>query len=185
LVLDRIILITANAGKAAEYAAMLGVEVVPATAELSEVQSLDVAHVADRKAADAFAQIGEPVLVDDTGLSVEAWNGLPGALVAWFLGTVGPHGILSMASALTDRRASVTTALGYATETGVRVFTGTVSGTLAIEPRGAFGFGYDSIFIPDDDGGRRTYAEMTSEEKNQISHRRRAVEEMRHGLGLA
>jgi XTP/dITP diphosphohydrolase len=184
-VLDRITLITGNAGKAAEYAAMLGVEVTAAAAELTEVQSLDVAHVAARKAADAFAQIGEPVLVDDTGLIIEAWNGLPGALVTWFLGTVGPEGILSMASGLTDRRATVTTALGYATETGVRVFTGTVSGSLAIEPRGTFGFGYDRIFVPDNDAGRRTYAEMTSEEKNQISHRRRAVEEMRRGLGLA
>jgi XTP/dITP diphosphohydrolase len=184
-VLDRITLITGNAGKAAEYAAMLGVEVTAAAAELTEVQSLDVAHVAARKAADAFAQIGEPVLVDDTGLIIEAWNGLPGALVTWFLGTVGPEGILSMASGLTDRRATVTTALGYATETGVRVFTGTVSGSLAIEPRGTFGFGYDRIFVPDNDAGRRTYAEMTSEKKNQISHRRRAVEEMRRGLGLA
>jgi inosine/xanthosine triphosphate pyrophosphatase family protein len=56
-----------------------------------------------------------------------------------------------MASELTDRRATATTALGYATETGVRVFAGTVSGTLAMEPRGAFGFGYDSIFIPDNE----------------------------------
>jgi inosine/xanthosine triphosphate pyrophosphatase family protein len=89
LVLDRITLITGNAGKAAEYAAMLGVEVIPATVELSEVQSLDVAHVAARKAADAFAQIGEPVLVDDTGLSIEAWNGLPGA---WSRGSSAPSG---------------------------------------------------------------------------------------------
>ena len=92
--LDRIALITGNAGKAAEYAAMLGIEVTPAKAELTEVQSLDVADVAARKAADAYAQLGEPVLVDDTGLTIHAWNGLPGALVAWFIDTVGPQGIL-------------------------------------------------------------------------------------------
>jgi len=78
--LDRIALITGNAGKAAEYAAMLGIEVTPAKAELTEVQSLDVAHVAACKAADAYAQLREPVLVDDTGLTIHAWNGLPGAL---------------------------------------------------------------------------------------------------------
>jgi XTP/dITP diphosphohydrolase len=182
--LDRITLVTGNAGKAAEYAAMLGIDVTPARAELTEVQSLDVAHVAACKAADAYAQLREPVLVDDTGLTIHAWNGLPGALVAWFIDTVGPQGILDMAAGLTDRRATVSTALGYATADGVRVFQGTVNGTLATEPRGEAGFGYDSIFIPGSDTGQRTYAQMTGEEKNKISHRRRAVEAMRHSLGL-
>ena len=76
------------------------------------IQPLDVVTVAARKAADAFAQLREPVLVDDTGLAVHAWDGLPGALVVWFLGTVGPQGILDMAAGLTDRRATVSTALG-------------------------------------------------------------------------
>jgi XTP/dITP diphosphohydrolase len=180
--LDRITLITGNAGKAAEYAAMLGIDVTPAKAELTEVQSLDVARVAARKAADAYARLREPVLVDDTGLTLHAWNGLPGALVAWFIDTVGPQGILDMAAGITDRRATVSTALGYADATGVQVFTGTVDGSLATEPRGTSGFGYDPIFIPGSD--HRTYAQMTSEEKNKISHRRRAVEAMRNGLGL-
>ena len=183
--LDRIAFITGNAGKAAEYTAMLGIDVAPAKAELTEIQSLDVADVAARKAADAYAQLGQPVLVDDSGLTVRAWNGLPGALVAWFLHTVGTEGILAMAAGLADRRATVTTALGYATADGVRVFQASVNGTLATEPRGSSGFGYDSIFIPDGDASHRTYAEMTSDEKNKLSHRRLAVEEMRSALGLA
>ena len=75
-------------------------------------------------------------------------------------------------------------ALGYADATGVQVFTGTVDGSLATEPRGTSGFGYDPIFIPGIDSGHRTYAQMTSEEENKISHRRRAVEAMRNGLSL-
>jgi XTP/dITP diphosphohydrolase len=180
--LDRITLITGNAGKAAEYAAMLGIAVTPAKAELTEVQAIDVARVAARKAADAYPQLGEPVLVDDTGLTIHEWNGLPGALVAWFIDTVGPQGILDMAAGLTDRRATVTTALGYADATGVQVFQGAIHGALATDLIGSSGFGYDPIFIPDSD--HRTYAQMTSEEKNKISHRRRAVEAMRAGLGL-
>lgn len=182
--LDRVTLITGNTGKAAEYAAMLGIEVTAAKAELTEIQSLDVADVAARKAADAYAQLSEPVLVDDTGLTIHGWNGLPGALVVWWLDTVGPQGILDMAAGLTDRRATVTTALGYADKTGVQVFQGTVTGTLATEPRGTAGFGYDPIFIPGTDHSHRTYAQMTSDEKNTISHRRRAIEAMRTGLGL-
>jgi XTP/dITP diphosphohydrolase len=180
--LDRITLITGNPGKAREYAALLGIEVTAAAAELTEVQALDVAQVAARKAGDAFAQFGVPVLVDDTGLSIQAWNGLPGALVAWFLDTVGPQGILAMAAGLADRRATVTTALGYADDAGVRIFQGAVSGSLAAEPRGSNGFGYDAIFVPS--SGHRTFAEMTSQEKNQVSHRRLAVQAMRDGLGL-
>ena len=89
--LDRITLITGNAGKATEFAAMLGIEVTPAKAELTEIQALDVATVAKRKAADAYAQLGTPVLVDDTGLSLRGWNGLPGALIVWFVESVGAH----------------------------------------------------------------------------------------------
>jgi non-canonical purine NTP pyrophosphatase (RdgB/HAM1 family) len=182
--LDRITLITGNAGKAAEFAAMLGIEVTPARAELTEIQAIDVATVAKRKAADAYAQLGTPVLVDDTGLSLRGWNGLPGALIVWFVETVGAQGILSMAGNLADRTATAVTALGYADASGVQVFEGTVTGTLAAEPRGTAGFGFDPIFIPDDSDGR-TFAQMTSQEKNKISHRRRAVEAMRNRLGLA
>jgi|SRR5450756_330351 len=64
------------------------------------------------------------------------------------------------------------------------LFQGTVDGTLATESRGTSGFGYDPVFIPDGDSGHRTWAEMTSEEKNKVSHRRRAVEAMRNDLGL-
>jgi XTP/dITP diphosphohydrolase len=67
---------------------------------------------------------------------------------------------------------------------GVRVFQGTENGSLATEPRGTSGFGYDAIFIPGSDSSHRTYAQMTSQEKNKISHRKRAVQAMRNDLGL-
>ena len=108
----------------------------------------------------------------------------PNRIFAWFLDTVGLQGILDMAAGITDRRATATAALGNADATGVRVFHGTVDGTLVTEPRGTSGFGYDPVFVPDGDSGHRTWAEMTSEEKNTVSHRRRAVEAMRNDLGL-
>ena len=181
--LDRITLITGNAGKAAEFAVMLGIEVTAVKADLAEIQDLDVGQVAARKAADAFAQVGAPVLVDDTGLSIDGWNGLPGALVVWFIETVGAEGILKMAEGLTIRRATAVTALGYADASGVRVFRGMVDGSIATELRGTSGFGFDPIFIPD--GDSRTFAEMSGEEKNKVSHRGRAVEAMKYELGLA
>ena len=59
-----------------------------------------------------------------------------------------------------------------------------MDGTLASELRGTSGFGYDPVFIPDGDTGHRTWVEITGEEKNKVSHRRRAVEAMRNDLGL-
>jgi XTP/dITP diphosphohydrolase len=182
-VIDRISLITGNEGKAREYATLLGIEVSAVKEDLIEIQSLDVVDVVTRKVQDAWSKVHSPVLVDDTGLTLNAWNGLPGALVAWFLNSVGPQGILDMAAGVTDRAATVTTALGYADANGVRVFTGTLQGRLTTERRGDGGFGYDSIFVPA--GGDLTFAEMSSEEKNQISHRRLAVEELRVGLGIS
>ncbi|MFD2415716.1 RdgB/HAM1 family non-canonical purine NTP pyrophosphatase [Amycolatopsis pigmentata] len=182
-VIDRISLITGNEGKAREYAALLGIEVSALKEDLIEIQSLDVVEVVKRKVEDAYSKLQRPVLVDDTGLVLNAWNGLPGALVAWFLSSVGAQGILDMASEVADRSATVTTALGYADTNGVRVFTGTLEGTLTTERRGDGGFGYDSIFVPA--GTDLTFAEMSSEQKNAISHRRLAVEELQKGVGIS
>jgi non-canonical purine NTP pyrophosphatase (RdgB/HAM1 family) len=182
-VIDRISLITGNEGKAREYATLLGIEVSAVKEDLIEIQSLDVVEVVKRKVQDAYSKLQGPVLVDDTGLVLNAWNGLPGALVAWFLSSVGAQGILDMAAGVTDRSATVTTALGYADANGVRVFTGVLQGTLTTERRGDGGFGYDSIFVPS--GSDLTFAEMSSEQKNAISHRRLAVEELRRGLGIS
>jgi len=182
-VIDRIALITGNEGKTREYAALLGIEVSAVKADLVEIQSLDVVEVVKHKVQDAYSKLCSPVLVDDTGLVLNAWNGLPGALIAWFLSTVGTQGILDMAARVTDRAATVTTALGYADAHGVRVFTGTLVGTLTTERRGDGGFGYDSIFMPD--SSDLTFSEMSSDQKNAISHRRLAVEELRKGLGIS
>jgi XTP/dITP diphosphohydrolase len=182
-VIDRISLITGNEGKAREYGALLGIEVSAVKEDLIEIQSLDVVEVVKKKVEDAYSKLRTPVLVDDTGLVLNAWNGLPDALVTWFLSSVGAQGILDMAARVTDRTATVTTALGYADVNGVRVFTGTLEGTLTTERCGDGGFGYDPIFIPA--GSVVTFAEMSSEEKNGISHRRLAVEELRKGLSLS
>ncbi len=180
--IERVSLITGNDGKAREYSALLGIEVQAVKENLVEIQDLDVVKVVERKVEDAYAKLECPVLVDDTDLVLNGWNGLPGALVAWFLGAVGAQGILDMAASLSDRSATVTTALGYADADGVRIFTGTLQGSLTREQRGSGGFGYDSIFVPA--GEDLTFAEMSAEQKNMISHRRLAVDALRRGVGL-
>ncbi|ALG12259.1 hypothetical protein AOZ06_40195 [Kibdelosporangium phytohabitans] len=147
---------------------------------LPETQEVDVVAVAKAKAEAAYAQLREPVLVDDTGLTVHEWGKLPGAFIAWFLDNVGNEGIIKMLSGWDGRDASVTTAIGFCDGTTTKVFEGTVKGTISEAVRGGNGFGYDPIFIPI--GSNKTFAEMTDDEKDKVSMRRLALEQVKSWL---
>lgn len=168
-----ILFITGNSKKAEEVKAITGLDVKTRNLDIPEIQALNVEEVAKAKALAAFQLTGQPVIVDDTGMSIEALNGLPGALVAWFLDNLKPIGILKILNSERNRRASVSTCIGYADQNGVSVFTGIIYGKIANSLKGNNGFGYDPIFIPD--GYNKTYAEMTSDEKNEISMRKIAL----------
>ena len=156
-----------------EVRAITGLNVTAKNLDILEIQSLDVEEVAKAKARVAFEAVGQPVIVDDTGMSIEALGGLPGALIVWFVESIGPVGILRLMAKEKNRKASVSTCIAYADETGVFAFTGKILGTVSESLRGENRFGYDPIFIPD--GHDRTYAEMTADEKNKISMRKIAL----------
>lgn len=171
--MNEILFITGNSKKVEEVKAITGLNVIAKNLDIPEIQSLDVEEVAKAKALSAFNLTGQPVIVDDTGMSIESLGGLPGALVAWFLDTIGARGILNLLASEKNRKASVSTCIGYADESGASVFTGTIHGSISESFRGDGGFGYDPIFIPE--GHDRTYAEMTGDEKNEISMRKIAL----------
>lgn len=183
----RPIFVTSNPNKRREAARILDVELESVDLDLPEIQALDVAEVAARKALDAYEALGfppRPILVEDSGLIVEAWRGLPGALTKWFMSSVGSEGLCNMLEGSVDRSARAVCAVAVVpARTGgpesVEVFTGEVTGEVAPAPRGASGFGWDPIFIPD--GSARTYAEM-GDEKHGDSHRTRALEAARRWL---
>ena len=170
---EEILFITGNNKKAEEVRAITGLNVIAKNLDIPEIQSLSVEDVAKAKALSAFQTVGCPIIVDDTGMSIEALNGLPGALVAWFLDILKPEGIIKLLANERNRKASVSTCIAYADETGTFAFTGTIYGEISSVLKGENGFGYDPIFIPD--GYSKTYAEMTSDEKNQISMRKIAL----------
>lgn len=170
---EEILFITGNNKKAEEVRAITGLNVVAKNLDISEIQSLSVEDVAKAKALSAFQITGCPIIVDDTGMSIDALNGLPGALVVWFLDILKPEGILKLLTNESNRKASVSTCIAYADKTGVFAFTGIIYGEISGSLKGENGFGYDPIFIPD--GYSKTYAEMTSDEKNQISMRKIAL----------
>jgi len=165
--------VTGNSHKVAQIADVLDQPVIQAAIDLPEIQAVDVREVIEQKARAAYAIVGEPVLVEDTSLSFVAWNGLPGALIKWFLTTVGNEGLCQMLAAYDDKRAVAEAYLGYFDGHEFRVFSGKVTGTIADPPRGSNGFGWDPLFQPD--GSDKTFGEMTPAETAPFNMRRHAA----------
>lgn len=123
---------------------------------------------------------GLPTLAEDSGLEVEALGGRPGVYSARFAGadasdTANIEALLSLMTGKENRNARFRTVLVLITRSGSEhVFEGEARGRIAREPLGTGGFGYDAVFIPE--GHERSFAQMTPEKKNAISHRRRALE---------
>jgi len=140
-----------------------------------------------QKAHTVHLHTGIPTLADDSGLEVFYLNGRPGVISARYAGLKATDEennkkLLGQMRGVSPRRrkAQFRAVLTLLDENGAEVTEGICPGRLAELPRGTNGFGYDPIFIPD--GFSRTYAELTSEEKNQISHRARALAAMREVL---
>ncbi len=156
------------------------VEIEQIKIEYPEIQGT-LEEVAEFGAKWIYNILKKPVIVEDSGFFVEALNGFPGTYSKFVQETIGNEGILKLLNDKDNRNAYFKTVIGYCDENGVRLFKGIVKGRVSEEIRSkGYGFAYDSIFIPE--GGERTFAEMTTEEKSQISHRKRAFEEFKKFL---
>ncbi len=180
------VLASANPDKAAEIVAILagaGVGSVPRPADVPDVDEtgetlLDNARL---KAVALAEATGRPAVADDTGLAVDALGGAPGVYSARFAGPDATYAdnvakLLADLSGVEDDRRTArfeTVALARFPD-GTEVHAvGAVEGRIATAARGAGGFGYDPLFVPDEGDGR-TFAEMTPAEKHALSHRGRA-----------
>jgi non-canonical purine NTP pyrophosphatase (RdgB/HAM1 family) len=168
---DALLFVTTRREKA-EEARRLGFAVEPRSIDLPEPQSLDPLEVAIHKARAAWEQVRRPVVVEDSGLSMTAWGGFPGALVKWLERSAGLERIARMLDSFSDRRAIARCALCYFDGERLVSAVGEVAGSIAAAPRGTDGFGWDALFIPD--GSAMTFAQMRPEEKDSVSHRGRA-----------
>lgn len=174
------VFVTGSSGKLREAERILGYKLEHHNIELPEIQSVEVEQVVTFKVMRAFSEVGRPVLIEDTGLFIEAWNGLPGALIKWFVKCVEVSGICRMLKDFPDRRAWAKTVVAtYDGKTEPTLFTGVVEGQIALTPAGKGGFGWDRIFIRDEDNAaRKTFGEMSDEEKDRCSMRHRAFKKM-------
>ncbi len=103
--------VTGNVNKVQEFERILGYPLAHTPLDLDEIQAVDLLPVIEHKARQAYAALGCPVLVEDMGLAFAAWSGLPGALIKWFLNSVGIDGVCHMLQGETNRDASATTLL--------------------------------------------------------------------------
>ena len=137
------------------------------------------------KARYVYNATGLNVFADDTGLEIEALNGLPGVHSARFAGeskdpSANITKVLTMLKGIENRKARFRTVIALIYDSKEYLFEGIISGTIIDEKRGDEGFGYDPVFIPD--GKKLTFAQMTLTEKNKISHRAIAFEKLKEFL---
>jgi non-canonical purine NTP pyrophosphatase (RdgB/HAM1 family) len=166
------VLVTGNPGKLAEARRLAGDDLEAVALDLPEIQSLDLLEVLRAKADEAWRRLGRPLVVEEAGLELAAFNGFPGPLVKWMLDAVGPGGIARAAAALGDVRGTARCALLYRREDGDTIAEGAARGTLVLPGRGGHGFGWDEVFLPE--GETRTFGELAGAEKDAVSHRGRA-----------
>lgn len=139
------------------------------------------------KAQYIYDRFGKNCFADDTGLEIEALNGRPGVFSARY--ATNGHDfeanidkVLEELSGTTNRKARFRTVIALILDGAVHYFEGIVNGEIIAERKGVKGFGYDPVFLPD--GYTLTFAEMPLEEKNKISHRARAVNQLVNFLNL-
>ena len=144
--------------------------------ELREIQADALEEIATEKAREACRRLDGPVMVEDTGLFIEFLNGFPGPYSAYVFRTLGNQGVLRLLLDVADRSATFQSVFAYCYPDGSpECFPSAVPGTIALACRGE-GWGYDPIFVAEGASGR-TYGELGSE-KNQLSHRRMALESL-------
>lgn len=183
----KLVFTTNNQHKLEEIQAILGnsfellsLKEIGFNAEIPEDHStLD--ENARQKAFFIYEKYGYSCFADDTGLEVEALNGEPGVLSARYAGEAkdsqaNMDKLLGKLKDEKNRKARFRTVISLVINGEERLFEGIVEGEIITEKRGNTGFGYDPVFLPN--GSQKTFAEMSLDEKNQISHRARAVKKL-------
>ncbi|MFH1125929.1 MAG: XTP/dITP diphosphatase [Candidatus Altiarchaeota archaeon] len=139
----------------------------------SEIRNNSVSKVALAGIKYVYPKVKKPVVVEDSGLFINALNGFPGPYSRYVFDTIGVQGILDLMRGRKERSAFFVSSIGFSDGKCEKVFEGVVNGKISNSSRGSSGFGFDPIFIPK--GFNKTFAE-DSLIKKRISHRSVAVE---------
>lgn len=174
--------ITGNKDKFVEARSVLP-EIEQLDVEIPEIQDIDAKKIIKEKLLAAFLQKSGEFVVEDTSLYLDCLNGLPGPLIKWFMKTIGNDGLSKIATLFGNDRAQAKSIIGYAkSKDEVSFFEGIISGRI-VDARGNLGWGWDPVFLPD--GCEKTFGEMNSAEKNQLSMRRIVFDQLKDFLSKA
>ncbi len=168
-------IITHNEHKFREMKKIIG-EVEMVNMEYPEIQAESLEEVVDFAVEYLRGIVEGNFIIDDSGLFIDHLNGFPGVYSAYVYRTIGNRGILRLMDGVENRRAYFKTVIGLNLDGYTYRLIGICHGTIATEERGNGGFGYDPIFIPD--GYDVSFAEMSTDEKNRVSHRGRAMRKL-------
>lgn len=148
--------------------------------DLAEIQDSNAHNVIRAKLKEALSHHSGQFIVEDTSLYFDCLNGLPGPLIKFFLERLGNEGLANLVEKMGNNKAEARTIIGYAKNADeVYFFEGSIKGTI-VKPSGKTGFGWDPIFKPD--GFDKTFAQMSQDEKNNISMRKEAALKLRDFL---
>jgi XTP/dITP diphosphohydrolase len=169
---EPIILVSTNPNKGIEAERILGMPVLRVALALPEIQAATVEDVTRYKAEVARNKGYSRLIVEDVSLGFDELGNFPGPYVRWLLEAAGGKGLAAIAYALNNRAAKAQCCVAYWNGRDVKIFLGEVAGDILVQPRGARHFGWDAWFQPR--GSEKTFAEMTDDEKDAVSHRGRA-----------
>lgn len=183
----KLTIVTSNLGKVKEFQNAfddLGIELVHKHIEYDEVQSSDLEEVV-AKGLKYLKEAGlSDFIIDDSGIFINSLKGFPGVWSAYVQNTIGNTGILKLMEDAEDRNAEFRCCIGCNISGKDIIVTGKCEGIILKKECGNDGFGFDPIFSPD---GRRSFSEITVDEKNLISHRGNAIKmlitEIKRSLG--
>jgi non-canonical purine NTP pyrophosphatase (RdgB/HAM1 family) len=175
----KIYYLTGNEGKF-RAAKLVIPEIEKLDIDLPEIQEINPKKIIEAKLIEANKHKNGRFMVSDGSLYLEAIPGLPGPLIKWFEKTIGNQGLFQLAKKMGNFDAYAKVIVGYMDDQdNIDYFEGEIRGKI-VKPRGLNGYGWDEIFQPQ--GYKKTFAEMTFEEKNKISHGRIALEKLREHL---
>src|SRR5262245_11410865 len=173
---DALILVSSNPNKGIEAERILGVPLLRVSLALPEVQAATVEEITRYKLEVARTKGDHRLIVEDVSLGFDELGNFPGPYVKWLLEAAGGKGLAAIAYALNNRAAKAQCCIAYWDGEEGHVFLGECSGEVLVDPRGEQSFAWDAWFLPQ--GAKKTFAEMSPEEKDRVSHRGHAYRQM-------
>lgn len=180
--MKKILFITGNPNKLRE-ARLIIPELEGCEIDLPEIQELDTKKIIELKLHEAIKQKPTTeLIVEDQSLTIDGMNGLPGPFIKWFDKSLKMEGLYKLALKMGNQSTEAKTTIGYCDKKGrIKFFEATIKGKI-VSPRGSIGWGWDYVFQPE--GHKKTFAQMTMEQKNELSMRMMALKKLKKYLKL-